>query len=236
MRFTFLCLCVCAVSLATRSWAVDDKAPPKKPVPFWQLPAVKLDLSALKPATVSLLSAPDRTDQFALLQSQAEDPTDKFIPSNPSLVRFVEENKASHVVAAEGLRQSARPYVDRKYKIQQMDAALEGLTLLQTMAGQKAIVDARYSIVLETAKPCHVFVAIDERALNNYAQHGVPTWLEEYSPTGLKIATDDPLMGQLNVGFLVFVRTVPAGRIALGSPGMDTLHNSMYFAFFAEAR
>lgn len=64
---------------------------------------------------------------------------------------------------------------------------------------------------------------------------GVPGWLQEFAPTGQKLRTDDPLMADAKVGYLVFAKKVVAGRIALGPPCMDVDSNAMYFAFFAAA-
>ena len=44
------------------------------------------------------------------------------------------------------------------------------------------------------------------------------------------------MMADANVGYLVFARKSPAGRIALGPPCMDVDSNAMYFAFFAEGK
>jgi hypothetical protein len=78
-------------------------------------------------------------------------------------------------------------------------------------------------------------VAIDERALETYKEHGVPSWLQEFAPTGHKVTTDDAIMGMANAAFQVFVKKAPAGRIVLGPPCMWVRTNAMYFAFFAEA-
>lgn len=236
MRSIQLAVCLIAGCFVSFTTLADDRAPEKTATAFWQRPNVKLDMSSLRPAATTLTAVPNDTQKFALLQTTDETPNDNFVPTNPTVAPLVVQEDSGYSVLAGGLKEGALPYRDRKYKIQELDAAFSGLTLLQTKAGHKAIVDGRFSIVLDSTKPCHVFVAIDQRALDTYKQHGTPTWLEEFAPTGKTIATDDPIMAQTKATYLVFVRSVPAGLIALGSPGLDLRHNSMYFAFFAEAK
>src|SRR5262245_30128642 len=102
--------------------------------------------------------------------------------------------------------------------------------------GHKTTLDGRFSVVLSGAQPCLALVAIDQRAVEIFREYGVPGWLQEYSPTGHKLATDDPVMAEVSAEYLIFVRQAPAGRIVLGAPCMDGDYNAMYFAFFAEAR
>ena len=199
---------------------------------FWVTPKVELDLRSLSPADVKLVAAPDTSRKLALLPTR--DACQDYFPLNPMLEPFIPEVDTGYRVVAGGLKGGALPYGDRTYKIQDLDASFSGFTLLQTKNGHKGILDGRYSIVLSAAKPCYVFVAIDERALRTYNTHGTPSWLREYAPTDYRLATDDPIMARTGAGYLVFVRKAPAGRITLGPPGMDVNYNSMYFAFFGE--
>src|SRR5262249_42497632 len=123
---------------------------------------------------------------------------------------------------------------DRKYRIEKLPSIFRGLTLVQTKAGHKAIVDHDYAIALSVEKPSFVFLAIDERAIDIYKQFGVPAWLQQFAPTGHKIAADDPWMKSSNAGYAVFVRKTGPGPVVLGPPCLS-LSNAMYFAFFAEA-
>jgi hypothetical protein len=204
--------------------------------PFWLTPKVDLDLHSLSPATVKLVKGPESFRKFGLLQTGENAPTSNYIPSHPSLEPYVpSEDKGYHVVES-GLKEGVRPYGDRKYRLSKLDAIFTGFTLLQTKMGHKAILDGRYSIVLSAAKPCYVFVAVDERALETYKKHGTPAWLEEYRPTGHTLATNEPVMNQARAGYLVFVKQASAGRIVLGPPCVDAAYNAMYFAFFAQAQ
>jgi hypothetical protein len=132
-----------------------------------------------------------------------------------------------------GLDAGVMPYTDRTYKIRELQDELSGLTLLQTKMADKGFVDGRFSIVLSTEKPCYVFVAIDERAIAQYRNPGIPAWLREFSVTDHRIATDEPIMKQQGAQYHVFVKKTLPGRIALGPP--CCIPRCMYFAFFAEA-
>jgi hypothetical protein len=213
------------------SWAAAQEA---AATPFWLVPKVELELRALAPAAVQLVTTPDRSRAFALLQVGDYDPRNfaKDIAGNPSVANV----DAGYRVVPGGLKVGALPYGDRTYKIEKLPEALAGLTLLQTRMGDKPVLDGRYALLLATAKPCSVFVAVDERALQIYKQHGVPSWLQEFAPTGHQLTTDDPVMAMTNAGYQVFVKKVPAGRIVLGPPCMDVNTNAMYFAFFADAK
>lgn len=231
----------CVIFWALLPWTATQADEPKAETgdrAFSLAPKVELDLRSLSPAAVKLVAGPDSSRRFALLQTRDDAPRDNhpYVPSNPILEPFVPIEETGYRVVADGLKEGALPYGDRKYKIQKLDAAFSGFTLLQTKNGHKAILDGRYSIVLSAAKPCYVFVAVDERALVTYKMHGMPSWLQEFAPTGHKFATDDPIMADAGASYLVFVRKAPAGRIALGPPGMDVDYNSMYFAFFAETK
>jgi hypothetical protein len=189
--------------------------------PFWLLPKVELDLRGLLPADIKLVAAPDLSRQFALLQVGNDDPR--------NYVSRVAGADAGYRVVAEGLKVGASTYVDRTFSIAQLPEEFTGLTLLQTVLQHKPVVDGRFAIDLATAKPCLVFVAVDENALETYKLHGVPAWLQEYAPTGHQVVTD-------RANYPVFVKQALAGRIALGAPCMNATANAMYFAFFAEAK
>ncbi len=236
MRFTTP-LVVC-FALAISSFAVgqeQERANPDSGGSFWLAPKADVDVSKLSPVTVKLLAAPDGSRKFALLKTASYDPSENYIPSRPDLVRFAADEDTRYRVEPEGLKPGARTFGDRKYTLRDVPKALLGLPLLQTKMGQKSVVDGRFSVVVSVHKPCYVFLALDERALETYKTHGTPSWLEEYAPTDLKLTTDEPVMTRSGASFLVFVRTVPAGRVAFGPPSMDEDSNAMYFAFFAAA-
>jgi hypothetical protein len=227
----------CFIFLALLPWTaiLADEPQAETPGPaFWLAPRVDLDLGSLSPAAVKLVAAPDTSRELALLPTR--DACQDYFPPNRMLEPFIPKVDTGYRVVVGGLEEGALAYGDRKYKIHNLDASFAGFTLLQTKNGHKAILDGRYSIVLSAAKPCYVFVAVDERALRTYKTHGTPSWLQEYAPTGHKCATNDPIMGRTAAGYLIFVRQAPAGRIALGPPSMDVDLNSMYFAFFAEKK
>jgi hypothetical protein len=203
--------------------------------PFWLTPKVDLDLNSLSPATVKLVKGPEIFRKFGLLQTGENAPSSNYVPSNPRLEPLIPSEDTGYHVVDGGLKEGAQPYGDRKYRLKKLDAPFTGLTLLQTKMGHKAILDGRYSILLSAAKTCYVFVAIDERALDTYKKHGTPAWLEEYRPTGHKLATDEPVMDQAGASYLVFVKQVAAGRIVLGPPCVDAAYNAMYFVFFGQA-
>jgi hypothetical protein len=225
MRSTYLAFCLLA---ALPSWAVAQETATR---PFWLLPKLELDLLPLAPAAVTLVTNPDPSREFALLQVGGFDFRDWTFASS----RGPNEDTGYRVVKG-GLKVGVQPYGDRRYKIEKLPEALAGLTLLQTKMQHKAILDGRYAILLASAKPCSVFVAVDERALEIYKHHGVPSWLQEFAPTGRQLTTDDRDMARANAGYQVFVKKAPAGRIVLGPPCMDASTNAMYFAFFAEVK
>jgi hypothetical protein len=229
LRFGLVLACVACLPAVAR--AVEPAA--EKDLPFWLVPHADLDLRSLTPVQVALVTGPDTRRAFSLLQTGPDIPAAIYVPSNPLSVPFFNPNDSGYQVVSKGLNDGASPYGDRKYKITKLPTALAGLTLLQTKMGHKTILDGRYSIVVSTPKPCLVFVAVDERAIDTYKQHGAPAWLQEYSPVGHKIATDDPIMAQTSSEYLVFARKSPGGRIVLGPPSLDGDWNAMYFAFFA---
>jgi len=213
-----------------------ERASPDPGAAFWLAPKTDLDLSGLTPVAVKLLAAPDGARKFALLKIGDVDPSEDFVPGRPDLVPYIADEDTKYRVEPEGLKVGVRTFGDRKYKLKDLPQSLAGLTLLQTKMGHKSVVDGRFSVVVSVAKPCYVFLALDERALETYNTYGAPSWLQEYAPTGLKLATDEPVMNQAGASFLVFVRKVPRGRVAFGPPSMDEDSNAMYFAFFGAAK
>jgi hypothetical protein len=215
MRSIGLACCLLAV---IPPWAVaQDEAA----TPFWLLPKVELDLHGLVPADVKLVAAPDLSREFALLQVGDDDP-------RKDVSRVTGADTGSRVIAG-GLKVGASTYVDRAFSIVQLPEEFTGLTLLQTSLQHTPVLDGRFAIVVATAKPCFVFVAVDEKALKTYKEHVIPAWLQEYSPTGHQIVTD-------RARYPVFVRHALPGRIALGPPCMNARANAMYFACFAVAK
>ncbi|HEY2415575.1 MAG TPA: hypothetical protein VGI40_25255 [Pirellulaceae bacterium] len=207
-----------------------------EPVPFWELPKSTVGLNSLTPAEVKLVAAPDTQRGMILLQTGEEVPVADFVPTRADLKVLVPEMDGGYAIVQNGLANGITPFGDRKYKLSKVPKAFEGLTLLQTKMGHKAIVDATYAITVSTPKPCLVFLALDDRVIDIYKQHGTPGWLSEYEPTGETIKTDEPVMAETDAAYQVFVRKSGGGRIVLGPPGMDIRFNSMYFAFFGEAK
>jgi hypothetical protein len=203
---------------------------------FWELPQSTIDIRALIPADVKFIAGPDTQRGLILLQTGAEAPVPDFVPVRADLRPFVPEQDSGYQVIAEGLNIGAMPFGDRKYKVAKLPPEFGGLTLLQTKMGHKAVADATYSVTVAAAKSCLVFLALDERVIETYKQHGTPGWLNEYAPTGHKIRTDEPVMAETDAGFDVFVRKSAGGRIVFGPPSMDIRVNAMYFAFFGETK
>jgi hypothetical protein len=223
MRSTYLAFCLLAVM---PSWvAAQESAAP----PFWLLPKVDLDLSALAPAAVKLVAAPDPSREYALLTVGDYD-------VRQWLDGFRGLNDTGYRVVPGGLKGGAQPYGDREYRIEKLPEVFAGLPLLQTKMQHKPVLDGRFAVLLSAAKPCWVFLAVDERAFEIYKEHGVPGWLQEFAPTGHRLTTDDPVMAEMNASYQVFVKKASAGRIVLGPPCNWVRTNTMYFAFFAEAK
>lgn len=172
----------------------------------WLAPKMNLDLHSLAPAQVNLVFAS---------------------------VPAVTNDNSGYLLVPGGLKEGASPYIDRPYKLRVLPAGLAGFPLLRTKCDHKLVVDGRFAIVLATAKPCYVFVALDERAFKTYALYGAPSWLREFADTGHRLTTDEPDMTATGDGYRVLVRRASAGRISLGPP---CLLGTMYFAFFAEAK
>jgi hypothetical protein len=203
-------------------------------VPFWELPKTTLELQSLAPADVKLVAGPDMRQGMILLQTGDAAPVADFAPTRDDLKILVAEKDAGYAVVPKGLVIGTTPFGDRKYKLSKIPKAFDGLTLLQTKMGHKAVVDATYSITVSAAKPCLAFLALDQRVIDTYMQHGTPGWLKEFVPTGETMKTDEPVMAEANAAYQIYVRPCAAGRIVLGPPSMDVQFNSMYFAFFGE--
>lgn len=226
MRTTILALSL----FVTTPWVVAGEE--KADAPFWLAPKFEIGQRSLTPAEVKLVAPPDTSRNLSILRLGSA--SANYVPGNPALAVFLPKEDTGYQIVAGGLKVEARLYGDRLFKVDKLDPPFAGLTLLQTKNGHKAILDTRYSIILSAAKPCLVFVGLDEAALETYKEYGVPGWLQEFAPTGHKLTTDNPIMNATEVGYLIFVKKVPAGRIVLGPPCMDADNNCMYFAFFAE--
>jgi hypothetical protein len=216
--------------VSSKSLAIDP-ATAELSLAFTQAEKIKIEP---KPVKVDLFEIPEDVQDFAVLKMNGEDGKN-YVALNPALATF-QGGDVGYRLVNDGLKVGALPYGDRKYSIQTLPSELTGLPLLVTKMAHKGIADSRYAIGLSCEKPCYVFVALDERALETFKKIGAPAWLQEYSPTDWRIETDDPLMSESKVGYVVFGRKAPAGRILLGAPAMDTNLNAMYFAFFAEAK
>ncbi len=200
--------------------------------PFWLAAKISPDLA---PVPVKLVSAPDSAKAaFALIQVGPVDPRTFIGANRPAIAPFVPAADTGYEVVPGGLKVGARVYGDRTYAIKTLPDALAGLPLLRTRNQDKAIVDGRFAIVVTTPRPCYVLVAIDEQALTLYKQSGAPGWLQEFAPTQYTVQTDN--FNGVPETFPVFARKAAAGRIALGPPCSDVELNSMYFAFFSEAK
>jgi hypothetical protein len=232
MRSTTLTICLVTV---TSGWAAAQEAGVGG-VPFWSTARIDLGPLPLFPTTVELLSPSNGPRGSARGRAGNLAPDAGYVPTNPRAVPFIASKATGYRIRQGGLRAGAPPYGDRTYSIRGIPDALSGLTLLQTGMGHKAITDLRYAIVVSVAKPCYVFLAIDDRAIRRYGALGTPSWLEEYSPTGYAITTDEPLMADVGAVYRVFARKVSAGRVVLGPPCMDPDSNAMYFAFFGSPR
>jgi hypothetical protein len=198
-----------------------------EPKDFWQRPKVELP-AKLQPAKLDILSRPDLSRALALF-----DPDHKV--TNPAIEPFVQKADEDYRVVPDGMAKGAKPFSDRKFVINELPARLTGLTQVQLRMSHKSVVDGRFGLILSAARPTLLFLAVDERMIGTFRQQGTPSWMQEFAPTGDRITTDDPLMKAQGMGYLVFVRTCPAGRIALGPAGADPKFNSMYMAFAAAA-
>lgn len=221
---------------------VGPPVAPAKPLekfPFWKNKLVKIP--ALKKIDVKLLETPNEEIDFAVIQVGGQNSVN-FLDGNTTsrISSFLEKAEIPYALADEPLKVGSKVFRDRKYVVTELPDALKGLSHLQTRAAHKAIVDARYAILLETEieteKPIWVFLAIDQRAIGNYTALGTPGWLKEYSPTEYRIVTDDPIMAASQSGFQIYAKKVLPGKFTLGAPGLEVRYHSMYFAFFGEEK
>ena len=201
-------------------------------VPFWEAPTSQLDLSRLIPATVELIESPDVSRPMATFLVNGRSTPTNFVPTSQEIRPYIPEETQPWAVLEKGLRVGAVPYGDRKYTVVELPEEFEGLTLLRTGMGQKAIVDARYFGRLKLPELTYVFLAIDERIIEIYKEQCRPLWLDGFAPTGQTLRTDEPVMKRQDKVYLVFVKEVPAGTFTLGPACTHPGDSSMYFAFF----
>lgn len=189
--------------------------------PFWLLPKVEFNSRKLTPADIKLVATPDRSRELGLLQVGMSDARARTarLPIADSGYRL----------GASGLNEGELVYSDGIGRFVDIPEEFKPLTRLQTNWRHAPVLDGRYAIVLATAKPCHVFLAVEEHALQTYKSHGAPGWLQEFAPTGKSVTTNETT-------YQVFVKQVPAGQIVLGPPCSNYVEDWMYFAFFAEAK
>lgn len=235
-RLVFLLLLTCRASAAIAQTPYTHPELTKKLKGedlFWKGEPIKLP--KLKAAKIKLIGKPNLEIDYAVVEIGERDPTNFLDKTTvPAFVPLVDNTSEPYAVAKEPLNVGGKVYGDRTYLLKELPDQLKGLTLLQTRAAHKAIVDARYAIVVQTEKPVWVFVALDDRGLLTYESLGVPGWLKEFSPTGLKIHTDDTRMQASNSGYQIVARRAGPGKVVLGAPAVEVGYNSMYFAFFGE--
>src|SRR5947208_5178718 len=158
------------VALLCGSVPADEPAV-EKDMPFWELPKSNIDLQSLAPANAKLVSGPDLQRGLIVLQvGEGAPPPLDFVPGNEELKPFLPAQDSGYKLVPGGLKVGNVMYGDRNYKFERLAPGFAGLTLLQTKAGHKGIVDANYAITLTAAKPCLVFVAIDQRVMETYTQ------------------------------------------------------------------
>ncbi len=231
----FRLLIVLALVTSMPTTALLAQVPDESVVHFWTAARTTHNLTNLAPSKVRLVATPaTNVTNFATFRHEGNVAPVDYVPPSSLTRPYVTSAKEEFELIEAGLKEGVSPYTDRKYRITELPEALRGLTLLRTKMGHKAIVDARYAIVLSSHKPCLVFVAVDERAIDIYKKIGAPSWLEEFSPTGLRIRTDDPIMARAGKAYAVFVRKVAEGRIAFGPYATPPAQTAMYFAFLAE--
>ena len=189
--------------------------------PAWINDKPKITFKSLSPVAVKLVSAPQGNDY------------NDFGPGFQPLTAYLRSEGFNYKLVPEGMKQGAMPYTDRTYTIQELPALANGLTLLQTRMGHKGIGDRAFSIVVATEKPAYLFLAIDERMIRQWHKDGTPEWIDEFSPTGYRIVTDDPTMQEERI-YQIAARKVAANQIKLGPPwnhSQEDTSYSMYFAF-----
>ena len=196
-------------------------------------PAI-LKEARFEPVAVEVVSEPDKSIGYATIKVG-----DYVAPTNYTSMAnrdtLVTGAKRDYQVIAGGLKVDALPYSDRTIRLKQIPDALQGLPLLQTKMGNKGIVDARFSIRVAAGEEFSVFLAVDERAVEFYGKAGLPGWMAGFSPTDLRLVTDDAIMKGSNSGYRVFVKKSGAGEIEFGAACGDVNRTAMYFAFFAKA-
>jgi hypothetical protein len=228
---------ILVISVSLCLAAVEKPAAPTASAtqPFWKKATAPLIHTKYTPANVKLLAGPDLAHRLATFELPGMPGAVDYVPTNPQVVPLLTKSEESYRILSGGLMRDAKPYSDREYKITTMPERFQNLTLLQTKMGHKGIIDARFSVLLSVSKPVFLFLAVDERALKSFEEFGTPAWMQEYSPTGDKIFTDEPVMKATSAGYSVFVKQFQPGQIALGPGCGHPNYNAMYFAFFAEA-
>src|SRR5438105_2651220 len=162
MRAIGLVPCAICVALVSLSARADEPAAGKE-VPFWDLPKANIDLRSLAPAEIKFVSGPDLQRGLIVLQvGEGAPPPVDFVPGNEELKPFLPAQDSGYKIVPGGMKVGNVMYGDRNYKFERLPQGFSGLTLLQTKAGHKGIVDANYAITVTAAKPCLVFVAIDQ--------------------------------------------------------------------------
>ena len=196
---------------------------------------ISIENLVFQPAEVKVVRQPDADRPLATLKLEDEVAPTDFVPTRPEYAAFVKSDVPNCTIVHGGLTSHAEYYTDRTYKLAEVPEELTGLTLLQMKNGHKAIVDARFAIVVQSAKPFYCFVALDQRSIQTYGKDGMPSWLEEFSLTEYRIGTTERNMARSGNKYFVLVRYVPEGRAALGPNAGHPSTNSMYFAFFGVA-
>ena len=204
------------------------------PIKFRSSNPVVLKDARFESVAVEVVSEPEKSIGYATIKVG-----DYVSPSNYTMMAnrdtLVTGAKRDYQVIAGGLKVDATPYSDRTIRLKQIPAALVGLPLLQTKMGNKAIADARFSIRVATKEECSVFLAVDERAVEFYGKAGLPGWMAGFSPTDLRLVTDDAIMKASDRGYRVFVKKSGAGEVEFGAACGDVHLTALYFAFFANA-
>ncbi len=73
----------------------------KTDAPFWLTPKVHLEPRSLSPASAELIAGPDGTRRFVLLQTGDTAPSANFVPTNPLLEPFIQNEDAGYRLVAE---------------------------------------------------------------------------------------------------------------------------------------
>lgn len=224
---------VVRASASTGPNSMTNPAPDNENAKFWKQPEVGIPEGPLKPVAVTLVVEPAVPDKLMRASSRLEFTSEIYRPSNPAVKPNVIAGSASCRISETGLAKGSQMFADRRYTIESFDPQFEGLSHLVTRMDDKAILDGRFSIIVNVDQPAIVFLAIDQRALDTWDVTGAPAWLHEYQPTGRLIRTDEPVMKSSGAAYAVFRRSVPAGRVAFGPPAMNPGKDAMYYAIFA---